>query len=89
MVPGNIAAGLTTLVEKSLGGVRKGGTGPIQGVVGPAERVPPGGRGLWIMDTTLGLGTHITTDMVTGGAQILAYTTGGGNPVGSALAPVS
>ncbi len=86
--PGNIAAGLTTLVEKSLGGVRKGGTTPIQGVLRPAERVPPGGRGLWIMDTTLGLGTHVTTDMVAGGAQIVAYTTGGGNPVGSALAPV-
>jgi altronate dehydratase large subunit len=86
--PGNIAAGLTTLVEKSLGGVRKGGTTPIQGVLGPAEPVPPGSKGLWIMDTSLGLGTHITTDMVAGGAQIVAYTTGGGNPVGSALAPV-
>lgn len=86
--PGNIASGLTTLVEKSLGGVRKGGTTPIQGVVSAAEPLPPGARGLWIMDTSLGLGTHITTDMVAGGAQIVAYTTGGGNPVGSALAPV-
>jgi altronate dehydratase large subunit len=86
--PGNIASGLTTLVEKSLGGVRKGGTTPIQGVVSAAEPLPSRASGLWIMDTSLGLGTHITTDMVTGGAQILAYTTGGGNPVGSALAPV-
>jgi altronate dehydratase large subunit len=86
--PGNIAAGLTTLVEKSLGGVRKGGTAPIQGVLGPAEAVPPQVSGLWIMDTSLGLGNHITTDMVAGGAQIVVYTTGGGNPVGSAIAPV-
>ena len=86
--PGNIAAGLTTLVEKSLGGVRKGGTSPIAGVLRPGEPVPAGGRGLWIMDTSLGLGTHVTTDMVAGGAQVVAYTTGSGNPVGSALAPV-
>ena len=39
------------------------------------------------MDTSLGLGTHIATDLVVGGAQVLAYTTGRGNPVGSALAP--
>jgi altronate dehydratase large subunit len=86
--PGNIAGGLTTLVEKSLGGVRKGGTTPIQGVLSPAEPVPPGGRGLWIMDTTLGVDTHATSDMVAGGAQIVAFTTGRGNPVGSPVAPV-
>lgn len=86
--PGNIAAGLTTLVEKSLGGVRKGGTSPIMGVLRPGEAVPAGRRGLWIMDTALGLGTHVTTDMVAGGAQVVVYTTGSGNPVGSALAPV-
>lgn len=84
--PGNIAGGLTTLVEKSLGGVRKGGTMPIQGVVEPAELVT--GKGLWIMDTSLGTDTHATSDLVAGGAQILAFTTGRGNPVGSAIAPV-
>ena len=86
--PGNIAGGLTTLVEKSLGGVRKGGTTPIHGVLKPGERVPADGKGLWIMDTSLGLGTHTTTDMIAGGAQIMIYTTGGGNPVGSPIAPV-
>lgn len=86
--PGNIAGGLTTLVEKSLGGVRKGGTAPIQGVLAPAAPVPSGRRGLWIMDTSLGLGAHTTTDMVAGGAQIMVYTTGRGNPVGSPIAPV-
>lgn len=86
--PGNIAGGLTTLVEKSLGGVRKGGTTLIQGVLDPGEPVPQGGRGLWIMDTTMGVDTHGTTDMVAGGAQIVAFTTGRGNPVGSPIAPV-
>jgi altronate dehydratase large subunit len=84
--PGNIAGGLTTLVEKSLGGVRKGGTTPIQGVLEPGEQVR--GKGLWVMDTSLGLGACGTADMLAGGAQIMAYTTGRGNPVGSPLGPV-
>ena len=84
--PGNIAGGLTTLVEKALGGVRKGGTSPIQGVVKPAERVT--GKGLWIMDTSVGIGACAMSDMLVGGAQILAYTTGRGNPLGSPLGPV-
>jgi len=84
--PGNIAGGLTTLVEKALGGVRKGGTSLIQGVVMPAERVT--GKGLWIMDTSVGIGACAMSDMLVGGAQILAYTTGRGNPLGSPLGPV-
>ena len=84
--PGNIAGGLTTLVEKSLGGVRKGGTTPIQGVLAAGE--PVRGKGLWVMDTSMGLGACGTADMLAGGAQIMAYTTGRGNPVGSPLGPV-
>jgi altronate dehydratase large subunit len=84
--PGNISGGLTTLVEKALGGVRKGGTSLIQGVVKPAERVT--GKGLWIMDTSVGIGACAMSDMLGGGAQILAYTTGRGNPLGSPLGPV-
>ncbi len=72
--PGNIAGGLTTLVEKSLGGVRKGGTTPIQGVLKPGEQVT--GTGLWVMDTSMGLGACGTADMLAGGAQIMACTTG-------------
>ena len=84
--PGNIAGGLTTLVEKSLGGVRKGGTAPIQGFLVPGEQVR--GRGLWVMDTSMGLGACGSSDMLAGGAQIMAYTTGRGNPIGSHLGPV-
>ncbi|MFH1179470.1 MAG: UxaA family hydrolase, partial [Candidatus Bathyarchaeota archaeon] len=84
--PGNIEAGLTTLVEKSLGGVRKGGTTTIQGVLKPGEELK--GKGLWIMDTSLGLGACASADMLASGAQILVYTTGKGNPVGSPLGPV-
>jgi altronate dehydratase large subunit len=84
--PGNIAGGLTTLVEKALGGVRKAGTSLIQGVVQPGERVT--GKGLWVMDTSVGIGACAMSDMLVGGAQILAYTTGRGNPLGSPLGPV-
>jgi altronate dehydratase large subunit len=84
--PGNIAGGLTTLVEKALGGVRKAGTSLIQGVVRPAERVT--GKGLWVMDTSVGIGACAMSDMLVGGAQMLAYTTGRGNPLGSPLGPV-
>jgi altronate dehydratase large subunit len=84
--PGNIKGGLTTLVEKSLGGVRKGGTTTIQGVLEPGEKII--GKGLWIMNTSKGLGACATADMLTSGAQIMVYTTGKGNPVGSLLGPV-
>ena len=84
--PGNIAGGLTTLVEKSYGGVRKGGTTLIQGVVKAAERIQ--GKGLWVMDTSMGIGACDMTDMLSSGSQVMAYTTGLGNPVGSPLAPV-
>ena len=84
--PGNIAGGLTTLVEKSLGGVRKGGTTMIQGVLGPGEKTM--GKGLWVMNTSHGIGSCAAADMLASGAQMLAYTTGRGNPIGSPLAPV-
>ncbi len=84
--PGNIAGGLTTLVEKSLGGVRKGGTNTIQGVLSPGEKTT--GRGLWVMNTSHGIGSCAAADMLASGAQLLAYTTGGGNPIGNPLAPV-
>lgn len=84
--PGNIAGGLTTLVEKSLGGVRKGGTTPIRGVLEAGERIR--GKGLWVMNTSMGLGACATADMLASGAQVMVYTTGRGNPVGSPLGPV-
>src|SRR5439155_981560 len=47
--PGNKAGGLTTILEKSLGAVAKGGTSPLAGVCEYAE--PPPARGLVFMDT--------------------------------------
>jgi altronate dehydratase large subunit len=82
--PGNIAGGLTTIEEKSLGAARKGGVGPISGVTGYAE--PPATTGLYIMDTP-GQDIEQMVAMVAGGAQVVAFTTGHGTPTGSPIAP--
>jgi altronate dehydratase large subunit len=82
--PGNIEGGLTTIEEKSLGAAKKGGEGPISGVIGYAEQVP--GPGLYIMDTP-GQDIEQMVGMVAGGANLVAFTTGRGTPTGSAVAP--
>jgi altronate dehydratase large subunit len=41
-----------------------------------------------VMNTSHGIGSCAAADMLASGAQMLAYTTGGGNPIGSPLAPV-
>ena len=47
--PGNIAGGLTTIEEKSLGCISKCGTAPIKGVIEYAENIPK--QGLYFMDS--------------------------------------
>jgi altronate dehydratase large subunit len=83
--PGNIEAGLTTLAEKSLGAIRKGGTTPIVEVVEYAER--PSRKGLAIMDGPAHDVISVT-GMVAAGAQVVVFTTGLGTPVGLPIAPV-
>ncbi|HJX37442.1 MAG TPA: UxaA family hydrolase [Anaerolineae bacterium] len=83
--PGNIEAGLTTLAEKSLGAIRKGGTTPIVEVVDYAQE--PSRKGLVIMDGPAHDVVSVT-GMVAAGAQIVVFTTGIGTPVGSPVAPV-
>lgn len=89
MSKGNIEGGLTTIEEKSLGAVRKGGTRPIQGVLENSdERLErPTRGGLWLQDGT-GWDVASVTHMVAAGAQIVAFTTGRGSTVGHAIAPV-
>lgn len=83
--PGNMAGGLTTLEEKSLGCIHKGGTRTINGVYGYSERVEC--KGLSIMDTT-GDDVRSISGMVAGGAQVVLFTTGRGTPAGCVIAPV-
>lgn len=83
--PGNMVGGITTLEEKSLGCVHKGGTSVVQEVVGYGER--PTRTGLVVMDTP-GQDIEQITGMLAGGAQVVVFSTGRGSPVGSSVAPV-
>ena len=83
--PGNIAGGLTTIEEKSLGCIYKAGTTPINEVLAFAQR--PSKKGLVVMDTP-GYDIPSVTGMIAGGAQIVVFTTGRGTPTGAPIAPV-
>ena len=83
--PGNKAGGLSTLEEKSLGCIRKGGTRPIREVLQQAVR--PSERGAVVMDTA-GFDIASVTSMVASGCQAIVFTTGRGTPTGNAIAPV-
>jgi len=83
--PGNIKAGITTLEEKSLGCIIKGGTTPFTALVGYGDPVAPGG--LVFMDATAFDAANVCA-LVAGGCQIIVFTTGLGNPIGCAVAPV-
>lgn len=82
---GNIAGGLTTIEEKSLGAAYKGGSTALNEVVEYAER--PREKGLVVMDTP-GQDIEQLTGMIAGGAQVVVFTTGRGTPTGSPIAPV-
>jgi altronate hydrolase len=75
---------LTTILEKSLGAVAKGGRSPLTAVYGYAERVT--GHGLVFMDTP-GYDPVSATGQVAGGANMIAFTTGRGSCFGSRPAP--
>lgn len=82
--PQNRTGGLTTIEEKALGAIAKGGEQPIQGVLRAAER--PSQSGLYLMDTPY-FSPESMTAMVAAGAQMVVFTTGAGNSYCSALAP--
>ena len=81
---GNKAGGLTTILEKSLGAVAKGGTSPLNGVYRYAEQVDR--KGLVFMDTP-GYDPVSATGQAAGGAQIICFTTGRGSAFGCAGVP--
>lgn len=83
--PGNIAGGITTIEEKSLGCVHKGGTSPLVDVIDYGER--PRSPGLVVMDTP-GHDVMQLVGMAASGAQVIVFTTGRGTPTGSAIVPV-
>ncbi len=83
--PGNMRGGLSTLEEKSLGGISKGGSHPISQVVRYGE--VPSKRGFVLMDTP-GYDIESVSGMSTGGAQVMLFSTGRGTPIGNPLMPV-
>lgn len=83
-VPDNIAGGLTTIEEKSLGAILKGGTRTVQDVIEYAAR--PTGKGLYIMDTPAPASESMT-GLSAGGAHAILFATGKGNIVGSPVSP--
>ncbi|MBI4832767.1 MAG: UxaA family hydrolase, partial [Candidatus Lindowbacteria bacterium] len=83
--PGNMAGGITTIEEKSLGCVYKGGTSPIEDVLNYAGQAT--GKGLFIMDTP-GQDVESVSGMLAGGCTVVLFTTGRGTPTGSPIAPV-
>ncbi len=88
--PGNIAGGITTLEEKSLGCIHKGGHRNIQAVFDyakPMTRTAESRRGLVIMDTP-GNDPSSVAGMVAGGVQMVIFSTGRGTPTGHPLVPV-
>jgi altronate hydrolase len=82
--PGNKAGGITTILEKSLGSVAKGGQSPLVEIVDYAAA--PTAKGFVFMDTP-GYDPVSATGMVAGGANIIAFTTGRGSVFGSRPVP--
>lgn len=82
--PGNKAGGLTTILEKSLGAVAKGGTTALVDVYEYAE--PVTAKGFVFMDTP-GYDPVSVTGQVAGGANIICFTTGRGSAYGCAPSP--
>jgi arabinonate dehydratase len=82
--PGNKAGGLTTILEKSLGAVAKGGTTNLVAVYEYAE--PVTAKGFVYMDTP-GYDPVSATGQVAGGANMICFTTGRGSAYGCAPSP--
>ncbi|MCL1992433.1 MAG: UxaA family hydrolase [Spirochaetes bacterium] len=85
--PGNFMGGVSSIVEKALGGVHKSGNSPIVDVLDYAIPPEKGKRGMFIMKYESQDG-EVVTGMVGCGAQVVAFTTGRGNPMGFPFVPV-
>lgn len=83
-VPDNIRGGITTIEEKSLGAIIKGGTTEIQGVLPYAQKAA--GKGLYLMDTAAPAAESMT-GLAAGGAQLILFSTGQMNIMGNLIAP--
>ncbi|WP_022665378.1 UxaA family hydrolase [Desulfospira joergensenii] len=83
--PGNIAGGLTTIEEKSLGAIAKAGNAVVQEVYEYGER--PKVKGLVVMDSP-GREPELLTGLAAAGCNVIVFTTGRGAPQGFPFVPV-
>lgn len=84
--PGNMKGGLTTIQEKSLGCINKGGLSKISGLFDYADVVGDL-RGLLIMDGT-NHDAESTTGLFASGAQVVMFSSGRGSPLAFPSCPV-
>lgn len=77
--PGNLAGGITTLEEKSLGAVQKGGNAPLVDVIGYGEQARQGG--LTLLEAP-GNDAVSSSALAAAGATLVLFTTGRGTPLG-------
>src|SRR5206468_7296518 len=77
--PGNLAGGITTLEEKSLGAVQKAGRAPLADVLRYGERVRK--NGLALLEAP-GNDAVSSTALAAAGATLILFTTGRGTPLG-------
>jgi len=82
--PDNLAGGLTSIEEKSLGALAKTGSRPIMGVIEYAEYPPA--SGVWMMDAPAAAVENVTA-LAAAGAQVVCFVTGTGNPTGHPVSP--
>ncbi|PAF47881.1 altronate hydrolase [Helicobacter sp. 13S00401-1] len=82
--PGNIAGGLSSIEEKSLGCIYKAGNEPVVAVKEYAQKITD--KGLTLMNTP-GNDIEQLSGMVAGGCNVCVFTTGRGTPTGSAITP--
>lgn len=80
--PGNVAGGISTLEEKSLGCTQKSGSAPVSSVLRIGDQVP--GPGLHLLD---GPGNDLVavTNLAASGCQLILFSTGRGTPLGAAV----
>ncbi|MDZ4164259.1 MAG: UxaA family hydrolase [Smithellaceae bacterium] len=83
--PGNEEGGVTTVVEKALGGIYKAGTSPISGVLEYGQY--PEEQGLYLLDC-VGHDGEAVTGLIVSGCQAVVFTTGRGTPTGFPGVPV-
>ena len=85
IAPGNMDGGMSSIQEKSLGCITKGGSSAIQQVIDYAAAADE--KGLVLMDAP-GYDAESTAGLAASGAQVILFTTGQGNPMGFPTVPV-